>query len=137
MPRKGTPGLPRANGSAIASTGLGSIDASRGTEHVVADLDGDGVPEDVTGEVDVLGRPWDAAAFAADPWTPASFAASPWAALTTVVGSGGAPQVATGPRVAWEARHWGAADWVAAGWDAQAWAARHWGARHWGSFGWQ
>ena len=42
---------------------------------------GTACPEDVTGEVDVLGRPWDAAAYAADPWTPASFAASPWAAL--------------------------------------------------------
>ena len=80
---------------------------------MVADLDGDGVPEAVTGEVDVLGRPWDAAAFAADPWTPASFAASPWAALTKVVGSRRRAATAPGPRVAWEARHWGAADWVA------------------------
>lgn len=132
------PIIPRANRGVVASTGLGSIAASRGTEPVVADLDADGVPEPVTGEVDVLGNPWDAAAFAATPWTAAAFAASPWTPLTTeLTAAATLPAAAAPPRVAWEARHWGATDWVSAGWDAQAWAARHWGARHWGAFGWQ
>jgi serine protease AprX len=139
-PRKGVAGgdgLPRANATATASSGLGTIDGSRGSERGVADLNGDGIPEPLTGEVDVLGRPWHAAAYAADPWTTDSFAASPWAAIANVIGLGAAPRVAPGPRVAWEARQWGAADWVAAGWDPETWAARHWGARHWGSVGWQ
>ncbi len=140
-PKKGpAPILPRANEAAGSSTGLGSIQASRGTETVVADLDGDGQPEPVVGEVDVLGHPWSAGAYVADPWTLASFAASPWAPLLAelAVSAGAAPPaVATGPRVAWEARHWGVSDWVAAGWDAPTWAARHWGARHWGAFSWQ
>jgi serine protease AprX len=133
----GSDGLPRANAGTAASSGLGTIDGSRGSERGVADLNGDGIPEPLSGEVDVLGRPWDAAAYAADPWTAASFAASPWAAIANVIGIGAAPRLAPGPRVAWEARHWGAADWVAAGWDPETWAARHWGARHWGSVGWQ
>ena len=140
-PKNGpAPALPRANLGAVASTGLGSIDGSRGTEGVVADLDGDGVPEPVVGEVDVLGRPWDAAAYVADPWTLASFAASPWSAISTVMaGNLATPDLAAavGPRVAWEARHWGARDWVTAGWDVQLWSARHWGARHWGAFSWR
>jgi serine protease AprX len=139
--RKGKgPGLPipRANQAAIASSGLGSIAASRGTELVVADLDGDGVPEPVTGEVDALGRPWDAAAYAVGPWSAGSFAATPWALLTSELTPAAIfPALAVAPRIAWEARHWGASGWVAAGWDAESWAARHWGARHWGAAGWQ
>ncbi len=139
--RKGKgPGVavPVANRLAPASTGLGSIAASRGSETLVADLDGDGMPEPVTGEVDVLGNAWDAAAYAATPWTSAAFAASPWSAMVTQLTPGATvTDGALGVRVAWEARHWGASNWVTAGWDAQAWAARHWGARHWGAFGWQ
>lgn len=140
--KKGSgPGVPtpRANRALAAANGLGSIAASRGTEAVVADLDGDGAAEPLAGEVDALGRPWDAARFAADPWTALSFAASPWAARVTEVTGGGGGIVATtpAPRVGWEARHWGATDWVAAGWDPESWAARHWGARHWGSVAWQ
>ena len=130
--------IPRANLDAIRSTGLGSIAASRGTEPVVADLDGDGVPEPLTGEVDAFGNPWDPVAFTAGPWTLATFAATPWAPVAAELSATAVlPAQAAAPRVAWEARHWGASDWAAAGWNAQAWAARHWGARHWGAFGWQ
>jgi serine protease AprX len=132
------PVIPRANRSVIASTGLGSIAASRGTEPVVADLDGDGVPEPVIGEVDAFGTAWDATSYVATPWTAAGLAASPWALFTTeLTAAANFAAAAPAPRVAWEARHWGATDWVSAGWDAEAWAARHWGARHWGADGWR
>jgi serine protease AprX len=130
--------IPRANRGLTFSTGLGSIAASRGSETVVADLDGDGVPEQVLGEVDVLGHPWDAVAYAASPWTLATFAATPWAQrVTELTPAITVPAVVPGPLLAWEARHWGASDWVAAGWDADSWAARHWGARHWGAVSWR
>ncbi len=51
---------PRANAGVVRSSGLGSIEASRGTDPVYADLDGDGVADPVQGETDVLGRAWDA-----------------------------------------------------------------------------
>ena len=35
----------------------------------MADLDGDGVPEPLAGEIDALGQPWDAVAYAANAWT--------------------------------------------------------------------
>ena len=130
--------IPRANRGLTFSTGLGSIAASRGSETVVADLDGDGVPEPVTGEIDALGLPWDAAAYAASPWTLATFAATPWAARASErTAAVSIPAAVPAPLLAWEARHWGASDWVAAGWDPDAWAARHWGARHWGSVSWR
>ncbi|MDX6378406.1 MAG: serine protease AprX [Gaiellaceae bacterium] len=130
--------IPRANRGLTLATGLGSIEASRGSDTVVTDLDGDGVPEPLSGEMDAFGRPWDPLAFAAAPWTLGMFAATPWAehtaeltALATV------PAAVPAPRIAWEARHWVAGSWLDAGWDADAWAARHWGARHWGGFLWR
>ena len=134
------PVLPRANDDATPSSGLGGIAASRGTDPVYADLNGDGLPDPVDGEVDVFGRPWDPAAFVAATWTADAFAATPWGARATeVAGSATAPPPThlAGPEVVWSARHWGAADWVAAGDDPALWTARHWGARHWGSIAWR
>lgn len=123
-----------------ASTGLGTLDGSRGTGTVLADLDGDGDPEPLDGEVDALGLPWSATRFAGALWDDSSWVASAWAARTAVVaGSATAPswegQLVS--QLTWEARFWGASSWeTAAGWDARFWGARFWGARFWGSATW-
>ncbi len=130
--------IPRANRGLAFSTGLGSIAASRGSEAVVADLDGDGAPEPLTARSTRSASPGTRSPTPATPWTPATFAATPWAArVTERTPLAAVPATAPAPQVAWEARHWGASDWVAAGWDPAAWAARHWGARHWGSVSWR
>jgi serine protease AprX len=133
--------VPDAAGEPPApSTGLGSLDASRGSEHVVADGDGDGAPAAVAGEVDVLGAPWDAAAAAGAAWTARGWERSSWAPLTSVVAPGSAPAPAwsgpPGARMAWEAAYWGARSPLDAGWDARYWGARYWGARYWGARYW-
>ncbi|MEA2246407.1 MAG: serine protease AprX [Solirubrobacteraceae bacterium] len=137
--REGAPLPPAANAGLVPSTGRGAIDTSRGTQRVYTDLDGDRVADPVTGEVDALGRAWDAAAYADEAWTPETWSASPWAPLAAEA-SAGQPRAATGiaaPMVAWEARYWGAASWPEAGWDARYWGARYWGARYWGTGLWQ
>jgi serine protease AprX len=137
--RSGLPLPPAANAGLIPSTGAGALDASRGTERVHTDLDGDGVADPVAGEVDALGRPWDGAAYAAEDWTAATWPGSPWAPLVAQAGAGQVPVATAGtaPRVAWEARYWGAASWPDAGWDARYWGARYWGARYWGTGLWE
>src|ERR1700724_2535165 len=47
-----------ANVGLRPGTGLGSLDASRGSFHVMADLNHDGKPQLVVGEIDVLGNSW-------------------------------------------------------------------------------
>jgi serine protease AprX len=114
------------------STGLGSLDISRGSFKPYTDWKERGKPEQVASEFDVLGGPWDAAAWAARTWTASSWASSPWARFTTV------------------AEEWEAAvpvtRWSGLGWDEGSWTARHWGeagipdvpwiARHWGGAIW-
>jgi len=139
-PKKGpAPVLPVANGGLRASAGTGTLESSRGTLHVFTDLDGDGVADPVTGEVDALGRAWDAGAYAAQSWTAATWEGSPWAPLATeTAGAGGsAPAGPAAPGLAWDPSYWGAASALAAGWDAKFWGAKFWGAKFWGTSSWQ
>ena len=133
------PVLPVANAGTQPSTGTGALEPSRGTLHVVGDLDGDGSPDPVTGEVDALGRAWDPAAYAAAQWDATTWEGSPWAPLATeIAGAGGsAPAGPAAPILAWDPAYWGARSWTAANWDAKFWGAKFWGAKFWGTGLWQ
>jgi serine protease AprX len=115
-----------ANQGLARSTGLGSLEASRGSLHVYADLNGDGVPELVTGEIDVLGRPWvgwDANSWGANAWGGTAWSANGWGANSW----GG---------MSWDANSWGANGWGANSWGANGWGANGWGANGWGANSW-
>lgn len=115
------------------STGLGTLEGTRGNGHVFSDLNRDRRPEIVTGEVEANGARFGAAAAAATPWTPATWSSSSWAriAVETSGFSPVRPGQAAWSGVAPDILSWGARSWGAAGWDA-----RSWGARSWGSFLW-
>src|SRR4051812_9099542 len=139
-PKKGpAPTLPVANAGLRPSAGTGSLESSRGTLHVFGDLDGDGAPDPITGEVDALGRPWDPGAYVARDWTAATWEGSPWAPLAseTAGASGNAPAGPAAPTLAWEPTYWGARSALEAGWDAKFWGAKFWGAKFWGTSSWQ
>src|SRR3954452_4646944 len=139
-PKKGpAPVLPVANAGLEPSTGAGALEGSRGTLHVYGDRDGDGTPEPIVGEVDALGRPWDAAAYAAAVWNATTWEGAAWAPLATEVpGAGGiVPARPAAPIVAWDPAYWGATSWVDANWDAKFWGAKFWGAKFWGTGLWQ
>jgi serine protease AprX len=133
------PALREADAGVDGSTGTGALQASRGSATVYRDLDGDGAADPVTGELDVLGRPWSAAEYAAEAWGPSTWPASPWAALVTE--TRGSDPVASGaggaaPLVAWDPTYWGARSVSSAGWDAKSWGAKSWGAKSWGTALW-
>jgi serine protease AprX len=89
-----------------ASTGLGSLEASRGSLHVQSDPAGTGVMTPVVGEVDVFGVPWDAMAWSSTFWTSRSWDPIPWQALLWT---------------AWDAKTWSAKTWSAKTWSATDW----------------
>ncbi len=133
--------LPSLDGPAPAeSTGTGTLDGARGEFAVTGDLDGDGTPEELSGEVDALGAEWDPDAFMETEWTAETWAQSPWAPLVTEV-SGSTPAPTTtgsaAPLLAWDPSYWGTHSPQEAGWDARYWGARYWGARYWGTDAWQ
>jgi serine protease AprX len=115
------------------ATGLGGIEPSRGSYHVYSDPDGDGVPDLVTGEIDVLGNAWGAEMWSSGTWSAQDWLTTPWHPL---VGAFDYLQAAlwTGPT--WSGMVVSADAWSARHWSDSGWVARHWSARHWSSSVW-
>jgi len=112
-----------ANKGLTPSTGLGSLEASRGSFHVYADLNGDGVPEPVVGEVDVLGQAWDGRSWSGRSWSSGSWDAGTWCAY-----------VAESP--GWEARSWSGRSWSGTSWDGRSWSTDSFAAQDWTGRSW-
>lgn len=113
-----------------ASTGLGSIQASRGTYALVS---GDGT--ELSGEVDIQGAPWVPATWAplsrsASAWTGGMWNGSDWTDTdwTTAAELSG---------IDWTARTWRARTWRARTWRADLWASGDWSARTWRARTWR
>jgi serine protease AprX len=105
-----------------SSTGLGSLEAARGTNHV----ESNGVP--LTGERDILGGTWTPAAWAAKSaagtaWNGGSWNGEAWA------GSGW-----TGS--SWAAQSWASTSWSGADWSGEAWSSHSWSGATWSSHSW-
>ena len=60
---------PPANQGVSPSTGQGTLEGSRGSMHVYADLNGDGTPEMVTGEIGWNGTAWSGTAWSGTAWS--------------------------------------------------------------------
>jgi serine protease AprX len=98
----------KANVGLTPSTGTGSLEASRGSSHVYADLDGDGVPELVQGEIDVRGLPWSANSWSSNSWDANSWSANSWSAN------------------AWDSNSWDSNSWDSNSWDSNSWDSNSW-----------
>jgi serine protease AprX len=121
-------GTTQINAPHAPATGVGGIESSRGSYHVYSDLNGDNVPELVTGEVDVLGNAWNAQTWPDEPWSAQQWRATPWNA---VVGEFTSFQLAVWFGPTWSGMVANSDAWSARHWSASGWVARHWSARHW------
>ena len=114
------------------STGTGTLEGARGDAH----LDLDGVS--LTGETDINGAAFNAAAMAADEeaktswtggvWNGRSWAGSSWA------GSSWAATAWTGS--SWSGRSWAGRSWAAGTWTASGWASTNWTGSTWAGSTW-
>jgi serine protease AprX len=94
------------------STGLGSLEAARGTSHVA---DGD---VELTGEQDIFGHAWTPGV-----WAPASAAGTAW--------DGG-----TWNGSAWTGECWCGSSWTGDVWTNRTWSNRTWSNRTWSNRTW-
>jgi serine protease AprX len=111
------------NAGFIRSSGLGSLEGSRGRFHVETDLDGDGQPDLVQGELDVLGDPWDSNSWSSTSWSSTSWSSTSWSSL-----------IAQNP--GWASTSWSSTSWSGMAWSSTSWSSNSWGSSSWSSNTW-
>jgi serine protease AprX len=92
-----------------ASTGLGTLEAARGSAHVADPFTG----TELTGEKDIMGQAWNKAA-----WTASCTAGTAWTGGT------------------WNARTWSGGSWSGTSWTARTWSTGAWTGNNWAGTAW-
>ena len=100
------------------AVGDGSLELSRGTMHVMADLDGDGIPDPVLGETDVLGQPWDSNSWSSNSWSSDTWSSNSWSSLIS------------------ENEGWTSNSWSSNSWSGMCWSSNSWSSNSWSSITW-
>ena len=113
------------------STGLGSMEQARGTQHVADD----GV--ELTGEKHVLGafnaRKWASASTAFSAWNGGTWAGSEWTAGCWCTDSWSG-KAWSGK--AWSGQTWSGKSWSGTSWSGKSWSGSGWTGKSWSSDGW-
>lgn len=99
------------------STGTGSLEAARGSNHVYDD----GVA--LEGEQDIFGMPWDGAS-----WSALAAAGASW--------SGGEWNGSTWTGSSWSGASWSGASWSSASWSGASWSGASWSSKSWSGASW-
>jgi len=112
------------------ATGQGSIEAARGGS-VLVDADGN----DISGEIDVLGNPWDAAAWWSASSSLTSWSGGQWLGVTWT-GDGWQADAGGLSSARWSSARWSSARWSGADWSSDAWSSARWSSARWSSARW-
>ncbi len=122
------------------SSGLGSIEASRGGENVTDPTTG----TRLTGEYDALGAPWQPSAWqraqrAGTTWTSGTYNGRTWTGTTwsnrQLLSALWAGSSWSG--IPWEDHVWSDDQWEARSWRGDSWRARSWRAGTWSARSWR
>ena len=111
------------NARLIRSTGLGTLEGSRGRFHVDVDLDGDGLPELLEGERDVLGEPWDSTSWSSTSWSSDLWSSTSWSSLIS-------------ENAGWSSTSWSSTSWSGMSWNSTSWSSTSWSSNSWSSIAW-
>jgi serine protease AprX len=126
----------------IPSTGLGSLEQSRGSSHIASN----GVL--LTGEVDIFGNPWvpsvmvpaeengatwSGGTYNGATWSGATWSGATWSGATW---SGATWSGATWSGATWSGATWSGATWSGATWSGATWSGATWSSATWSSNGW-
>jgi serine protease AprX len=147
----GTPVAP-ANQGLTPSTGLGSLEASRGSMHVyVTQCDpvtGTCNPVLLTGEVDALSNAWSSNAWSSNAWSSNAWSSNAWStygfeanawssnAWSSNAWSGNAWSGTSWSSNAWSGNAWSSNAWSAGAWASNAWSSNAWSSNAWSSNAW-
>jgi serine protease AprX len=127
-----TPSVSAAAQSHDPATGLGSLEASRGSMHVAMD------DVTLTGEQDIFGNYWDGASWSGASWSGASWSAGEWngSTWTGASWSGASWSGASWSGASWSGASWSTNTWNGASWSGASWSGASWSGASWSSSGW-
>ena len=109
------------------ATGLGTLEAARGTYHV-----NDGVA-DLKGEIDIFGKPWNAALMTGLTATWATWTGGMWNGARW---SGDTWAGARWSNVTWTSNDWAGARWTSGSWSSMIWDGARWTGARWSGARW-
>jgi len=125
-----TPGSFTAN--YLSSTGLGSLEISRGADHISMD----GVA--LIGEQDIFGHAFDAAAMAAaeaagNSWSGGTWNGSAWSGNSW---SGKSWSGISWSGKSWSGKSWSDCSWSGSSWSGSSWSGSSWSGSSWSGYSW-
>ncbi len=109
-----------------ASTATGTLEASRGSDHITRD----GVV--LTGEKDIFGRPWTAitagSSWSGGIWNGSSWSGSSW--------SGSSWSGSSWSGSSWSGSSWSGSSWSGSSWSGSSWSGSSWSGSSWSTGSW-
>ncbi len=122
-------GLPKVT----ASTGLGTLEGARGTDH----LEDAGVV--LQGEQDIFRRPWSGVTWASAASAGTAFVDGTWLGVT-LTGAGlaadGTWEDAVWASPTWSGSPWSTGDWTGSRWSGSRWSGSRWSGSRWSGSRW-
>jgi serine protease AprX len=112
------------------ATGLGSLDAARGTQYITDEDSGD----QLRGEFDIFGNPWDATSYASN-----SLSGKSWSGgyYNGVEYSGGDWSGKSWSGKSWSGKSWSGKSWSGKSWSGKSWSGKSWSGKSWSSFSYE
>jgi len=123
---------------APTSSGLGSLEASRGGRNVQTDCYNDGTTDVIKGEITVMCEAWDGGAWTGGAWTGGAWTGGAWTggAWTGGAWTGGAWTDASWTGGAWTGGAWTGGAWTGGAWTGGAWTGGAWTGGAWTGADW-
>jgi hypothetical protein len=97
----------------LTALGTGTLEGSRGDQHVGVVCPGDTTPTLITGEQDATCQHWDSETWASETWTSETWASETWASET------------------WASETWASETWASETWASETWASETWATQSW------
>jgi serine protease AprX len=118
---------PNVDSAETGSTGTGSLEASRGTDH----LEHDGVV--LEGEQDIFGNEWDGVS-----WSTAAAQGTSWSGgdWNGVSWSGVSWSGVSWSGVSWSGVSWSGVSWSGVSWSGTSWSDKYWNGVSWSGTSW-
>ena len=123
---EGSQDFPRA-------TGVGSLDAARGSARLV---DADGVP--IEGEVDIFGNSWSGNSWSGNSWSGNSWSGGSWNGNSWSGNSwsGNSWSGNSWSGNSWSGNSWSGNSWSGNSWSGNSWSGNSWSGNSWSGVGW-